>query len=129
LFNYPGQSHTIYDKNLNFTTADFSSILDQLIYRLSSEPNQLNIMGKQDRIKLIGFGYGGYLAASFISSSFMISAMVSAVILVNTPWTITKKYKEIYTSLLEVYSVEERTTEENAFLFYNKAINSVEIEK
>ncbi len=44
LFNYPGQSHTIYDKQAEFKPTHFAAILDKLIYRLSSYPNQLNVI-------------------------------------------------------------------------------------
>jgi hypothetical protein len=67
LFNYHGQSHTIYDKQLDFKASDFATLIDKLIYRLSSYPNQLNIFQAGDTFKIVGMGYGGYLAQSFMS--------------------------------------------------------------
>ncbi len=34
LFNYPGQSHTIYDNNKLFTLTLFYQIMDKLLFRL-----------------------------------------------------------------------------------------------
>jgi pimeloyl-ACP methyl ester carboxylesterase len=110
LFNYPGQSHTIYDKNTPLRASEISSIVDKLIYRLSSEPNQLNIISKSDTLKIIGFGFGGYLTASFLSSCPALYSSVSGVTLVNAAFSMTQKYKSTYESLLSLYSVSDPTT-------------------
>jgi pimeloyl-ACP methyl ester carboxylesterase len=125
LFNYNGQSHTIYDKIAEFKPSDFSAIIDKLIYRVSSYPNQLNIVQQGETFKLVGLGYGGYLVQSYLALSPEIQSIVKGVMLVNSSSYCTKKYREIYSSLLQLYSVEDPVTEENAFLFYNKAINSI----
>lgn len=67
LFNYPGQSHTIYDKQADFKPNDFAAIIDKLIFRLSYHPSQLNIIASGDSIKIIGMGYGGYMAQAYLS--------------------------------------------------------------
>jgi hypothetical protein len=67
LFNYNGQSHTIYDKQAEFKPTDFSAIIDKLIYRVSAYPNQLNIVQQGESFKLVGLGYGGYLVQSFLA--------------------------------------------------------------
>lgn len=95
MFNYPGQSHTIFDKNSQLRASEINSIIDKLIYRLSSEPNQLGIIGKTDSYKFIGFGYGGYLLASYISACPILHDSVKGVTLINTAYSMTQKYKSI----------------------------------
>lgn len=72
----------------------------------------------------MGFGFGGFLGVSFLSNCPSLFPLVSGVALVNTAFSLTPKYKEVFESLLELYSMEDKTTEENTFLFYNKAISS-----
>jgi len=81
-------------------------------------------MGAKDTLKLIGFGFGGYLVSTFLSSCRALFPMVKGVMLVNSAFELTERIRSIYESLLEVFEVEDQTTEDNAFLFYNKAINS-----
>ena len=107
LFNYPGQSHTIYDKALPFRMAEISAIVDKLLFRLGSEHGQLNVIGKKDSFKVIGFGYGGYLATSFLSACPALFPIVKGVALVNTAFELTEKTKNAFESLLELYSVED----------------------
>ena len=101
-----------------------ANILDKLIYRLSSAPHQLNIFGQKDTLKFIGFGFGGYMASTFLSSCRSLFPIVKSVMLINSAYGLTERTKNVYESLLEVFGVEDKTTEDNAFLFYNKAINS-----
>ena len=67
-----------------FRTAEFCSILDKLIYRLSSEQNQLNIFSKKDLIKFIGFGIGGFLVSSFLSLNFSLCQIVPGITVLNS---------------------------------------------
>lgn len=105
LFNYPGQSHTIYDKLVEFKPSDFAGILDKLIYRLSYNASQLNIIASGDSIKIVGMGYGGFLAQSYLALCPEMASMVQQVMLVNSPPYLTKKYKEVFTSLKDLFSV------------------------
>jgi pimeloyl-ACP methyl ester carboxylesterase len=93
LFNYHGQSHTIYEKQSEFRPNDFAAILDKLLYRLSAFPNQLNIITTEDSIKLIGMGYGGYLAQSFMSLCPETFSLIKGVLFVNTSPYCSKKYR------------------------------------
>jgi hypothetical protein len=127
LLNIPGQSHTIFDSKAVMHPHIITNILDKLLYRLSSAPQQLNIIGPKDTLKLIGFGYGGYMLSTFLSSCRSLFPIVKGVMLVNSAFGLTERLKSIYQSLLEVFSIEDKTTEDNAFLFYNKAINSTEL--
>jgi pimeloyl-ACP methyl ester carboxylesterase len=100
LFNYHGQSHTIYDKQLEFKPSDFSALIDKLFYRLSSYPSQLNIVQTGESFKLIGMGYGGYLVQSYMALCPEIHSIIKGVMLVNSSPYCTKKSREIYSSLL-----------------------------
>jgi len=78
---------------------------------LSSEPNQLNITGKSDTFKFIGLGYGGFLTTAFLSSCTAFFSLVKGVTLVNSSYTLNHKYREVLSSLVELYSVSDPTTE------------------
>jgi hypothetical protein len=82
-----------------------------LIYRLSSEPNQLNVIAKSDTFKFIGLGYGGFLTTAFLSSCTAFFSLVKGVILVNSSYSLTHKYREVLSSLFGLYSVSDPTTE------------------
>lgn len=85
LFNYPGQSHTIYKANTPFTSAQFNSVLEKLMFRLSGEKNQMGVIDiRKDTFKFIGIGYGGYLTASFLANNTILHEMTAAVLLVNS---------------------------------------------
>lgn len=103
--------------------------MDKIIYRLSSETGQLSIIAPNDKLKFIGFGYGGYLLSSFLAANPALNPITTGVLLINTAPYCTTKYKSIFTSLSELYVLEDKPTEDNAFLYYNKAINSTELEK
>jgi hypothetical protein len=100
LFNYNGQSHTIYDKQADFKPTNFAAIIDKLIYRLSSSPNQLNIIGVGDTIKAIGMGYGGFLLQSYMSFCPSTFLLIQQILLFNSSPYCTNKYREVFTSLL-----------------------------
>jgi hypothetical protein len=110
-------------------TSEINSVVDKLIYRLSSEQNQLSVIGKSDKFKFLGFGFGGYLATCFLSSCPSLYPLTTGVALVNSAFSLTQKSKSTFEDLLQLFSVEDPTTEDNAFLFYNKAINSNIISK
>jgi alpha-beta hydrolase superfamily lysophospholipase len=76
--------------------AEISGIVDKLFYRLSGEPGQLNIFGKKDTLKVMGFGYGGYLATCFLSSCKALFPMLRGVCLVNSAFALTEKTKSIF---------------------------------
>ncbi len=84
--------------------------MDKLLYRLSSQPNQLGIVQEGDPYKLIGMGYGGYLVQSYMSLCPEVHSLVNGIMLVNSSPYCTKKSREIYTSLLQLYSVEDPVT-------------------
>lgn len=93
LFNYHGQSHTIYDKAGSFQGSDFASILDKLLYRLGTYQNQLNIISQGEFLSFVGYGFGGYLIQCYLSMCPHIHHLVSKVMLFNSPSYLTKKYK------------------------------------
>ena len=103
LFNYPGQSHTIYDKNGQFRTTEFIAIVDKLLFRLATLPNQLGIIGKEDTIQLVGFGYGGYLLQSYLSACPSTYNVIKGALIINSSLYCTKKHKEIFESLINLY--------------------------
>ena len=105
LFNYPGQSHTIYNKQSDFKPNDFAGMLDKLIYRLSYNASQLNIIASGDSVKIIGMGYGGFLAQSYLALCPEMASLVQQMLLVNSSPYLTKKCKEVFTSLKELFSV------------------------
>ena len=84
LFNYPGQSHTIFDQNEPFRMAEISAIVDKLLYRLGTDQGQLKIIGKNDTFKIVGFGFGGFLATSFLSSCPALFPLFKGVALINS---------------------------------------------
>ncbi len=48
----------------------FSFIMDKLLYRLSTEKEQLGFVNfKKDKFKYIAFGYGGYLLSSYLANN------------------------------------------------------------
>lgn len=109
LFNYPGQSHTIYDSDSPFLTTDFNSLLDKLMYRLSGEKSQLGVinMGK-DIFKFIGVGYGCSLLASFLSANPCLKISKS-VMLVNGFQNLTTQYKNMLEGMLTLYTSNDPT--------------------
>ena len=84
--NYPGQSHTIYSSNNHRGfTALFSEVLDKIIYRLSSQNGELKIIDlEKDLFKFIGFGYGGYLLASYLGHSYHYFSNIAGIMLINS---------------------------------------------
>ena len=69
--------------------AEISAIVDKLIYKLSSEPNQMNIISKQDTFKIVGFGFGGFLATSFLSACPSYYPLVKGIALINSAFALT----------------------------------------
>lgn len=102
MFNYPGQSHTIYDANSPFRPAQFNSIVDKIIFKLA-QPGKGCIIGSADKFKFIGFGFGGYLASCFLSATFALGSLTDGVFLVNTASNCSVKCRNIFTTLLELY--------------------------
>ena len=66
------------------------------MFRLATFPNQLNIIGKEDSIQLIGIGYGGYLVQSYLSACPSTHSLIKGAMIVNSSPYCTKKYKEIF---------------------------------
>ena len=93
LFNYPGQSHTIYQEEKLLRPTHLTTIIDKLLYRLSSEPQQMGVIGKDDSLKFMGLGIGGFFTASFLSTCPVLQSMVDRVMLVNVPYHCTPKIK------------------------------------
>jgi len=100
LYNYPGQSHTIYDKNGALRTTEHNAIIDKLIFRLSSYSGQLNIFSSVDSYKFVGFGYGGYLISSYLSANPAMHKITNGTFLINCSANCTPKYKAIIESLI-----------------------------
>ena len=74
----------------------FSFVLDKLMYRLSTEREQLGFVNfRKDRFKFIGVGYGGYLLSSSLANSHQFYGKnLSGVMLINTYKNITGTIKE-----------------------------------
>lgn len=70
----------------------------------------MNIVGPDDTFKIIGLGFGGYLAQYFLSSCPILFPLFKGVMLVNSTPYCTPKYKEVFKSLLSLYSVEDPVT-------------------
>ena len=77
--------------------------MDKLLFRLASLPNQLSIMGKEDTIQFVGLGYGGYLLQSYLSACPSTYNVVKSAMIVNSSPYCTKKYREIFDSLINLY--------------------------
>lgn len=95
LFNYPGQSHTIYNRgNVEGYSAYFGEIMDKLVYRLSGEKGELGVIDlEKDLFKFCGFGFGAYLLSSYLGSySLTFGNNISSVMLVNPFMQYPKKY-------------------------------------
>ena len=82
----------------------------------------MGIIGKEDSLKFIGLGVGGFITANYLSTCLTVQSLVEGVMMVNAPYHLTPKLKEMFNSLIELFSVEDSINEENAFLFYSKAI-------
>ena len=70
LFNYPGQSHTIYNEGSTYGYAgQFAEVLDKIIFRLSTEKTEMKIIDlDKDVFRFYGIGVGGFLLQSFLGS-------------------------------------------------------------
>lgn len=73
--------------------------MDKLLYRLGTYDNQLNIISPGETISFVGYGFGGYLVQCYLSMCPHLHHLVPQVMLFNSPNYLTKKYKEIFTSL------------------------------
>lgn len=103
LFDYPGQSHTIYNRgNTEAFSAYFCEVLDKLVFYLGGEKNELKIIDlEKDSFKFCGFGYGGYLLSTYLGSySFTFGSRIASAMLINSFMQYPKRYTEILESLL-----------------------------
>ena len=95
LFNYPGQSHTIYNsENKEAISISFGNVLDQLLYRLSTSKNELKIINlKNDLFKFCGIGFGAYLLASYLGSYHYYFSHLQEIMIINGFMEMPRKYK------------------------------------
>jgi len=99
--------------------------MDKLIYRLSNEKDQLNYIDyNKDSFKFIGYGYGCHLLMSYLGYYYAFFPILSGVMLVNPFSTMPSNYLNMLKSLLQLYESEDLTANEEAYLFYNKGIDS-----
>lgn len=56
LFHYPGQAYTFYQEGLAYNNSFIAGLVDSFFYHLEAK-GYVNF--EEDRIKFIGFGYGG----------------------------------------------------------------------
>ena len=86
-----------------------SFILEKLLYRLSTEKEQLGFINfRKDKFKFIGFGYGGYLLSSYLANNYQFYGKnLSGVMLVNTYKNITETLKEKAEALRMLYSSDD----------------------
>ena len=103
--------------------------MDKLLYRLSTQKAQLKIINlKKDNFKFCGFGYGGYLLATYLGNYHQYFSKITGIFLLNSFMQMPSKYEEMLKNLLILYSSDDPTASSESFFFYNKAINSSDIE-
>ena len=111
LFNYPGQSHTIYNEdNIEAISVNFGNVMDKLLYRLSSAKGELKLISlKNDSFKFCGFGYGAYLLSSYLGAYHYYFPKLNGVLLINGFMEMPIKYKEMLDNLLVLFSSGDPT--------------------
>lgn len=96
LFDYPGQSHTIYNRgNTDGFSAYFCEVLDKLVYYLvSGEKKELKMIDlDRDSFKFCAFGYGGYLLANYLGSySLTFGNRIAGAMIINSFMEYPKRY-------------------------------------
>lgn len=113
LMNYPGQMFSIYDRNYSSNNEDISKILDAFIFYLDK---QGTIELELDRIKLIGFGFGGNVGAYFASSCEGAFLNLHSIMLINTYVYIDEMLKDKLIQLLNIF--ESSIGDELAMTYY-----------
>ena len=111
LFNYPGQSHTIYNQTkIHPYSLYFTEIIDKILFRLSGHKGQLKIIDlEQDLFKFFGFGYGGSLLSTYIGHSFHYFKNISGIMIINSYMRMPQKYRQNLENLLTLYESNDPT--------------------
>lgn len=89
----------------------FSFIMDKLLYRISSEREQLGYINfRKDKFKFIGFGFGGYLLSSYIGNcgtEVYGNNSLTGVLLVNTYKNVSDSWREKLVALGELFRMKD----------------------
>jgi len=124
LLNYPGQLFTVYDRNQTFNNEDISKILDGFIFYLA---RQKLIDLQNDKIKLLGIGYGGNILAYFGGSCEGSFASLHSMMLINSFVYIDEMLFEKIKKLCEV--LDSNVGEELALHYYFQMTQTSLVEK
>jgi len=80
LFNYPGQAFTSYDPDNIQTNEEIAAALDTLLNFLSDNKR----ITDDDKIHLVGVGYGGNIASCFLANNSIINLNVQSILVINS---------------------------------------------
>ena len=126
LFNYPGQVFTIYNEEIIHNNQLISKIIDCMIYFLD---NIDTIDLSQEKLKIIGYGYGGNIASYFVSSTEGALSSLISLLLINSFTYVDKMLFSALNNCINNFEVVLANLPELAYDFFWNLTCTLEIDK
>ena len=135
MFNYPGQTFTIFDEDEVFNNVAIAKIIDNILFEVEATGQ---IVLANDLFSMIGFGYGGNIALTYgilsLTYSYLFLASMlhnsdvntGAILLVNAFTYVDEKISQVILNLIkEIRRSEDLTSDKDLKQLQNFMFRSV----